>query len=275
MGLARQPNYRERQLGRTLRRLREQSRMSQEESAGRLRFSPSKMSRIEQGQARNYHEFLAMLDLYGVLTSEYEPYVRLFDRAQERGWWSVYGIADRGFVAMEAEAAKISSYQLGFVPGLLQTEKYMRATYAAARHPWRGKRLETEVEVRLRRTKRLHADPVLDLHAVLEESVVRRPTCDRAQLEHILSTAVLPNVTLQVLPQAVGSHDGLYSSFLVVDFPEADEASIAYLEYGFGTLEMEREEQVRLARLTFEHLAGLALDEARSVELIKQVIAGT
>jgi transcriptional regulator with XRE-family HTH domain len=44
-----EPNYRTRQLGRTLRRLREAAGMSQEELGRPLRFSKSKMSRIEQG----------------------------------------------------------------------------------------------------------------------------------------------------------------------------------------------------------------------------------
>ncbi|WP_246258311.1 hypothetical protein [Amycolatopsis anabasis] len=45
-----------------------------------------------------------MLDLYGVITPDFPDYVKLYDRADERGWWYAYGLDDRGFVSIEAEA---------------------------------------------------------------------------------------------------------------------------------------------------------------------------
>src|SRR5699024_2452379 len=66
------PNFRMRLLSRTLRGLREQCGLSQQEAGAKLRFSEKKMSRIEQGQVPGYHEFLAMLDLYGIIVSDYD-----------------------------------------------------------------------------------------------------------------------------------------------------------------------------------------------------------
>jgi transcriptional regulator with XRE-family HTH domain len=265
------PNYRRRQLGRTLRKLREAAGLSQEDAGRPLRFSTSKLSRIEQGYIPGYNDFLALLDRYGIIASDYGEYVRMFDYAKEKGWWHAFGLSDRGFVSVEAEASRIRTYQLGFVPGLMQTEAYMRETFAAARE-FEGRDLEAQVQVRLHRQLRLTEEPVLELHAIVDESALRRDPCDRAQLLRLLDVSDLPNVTFQVIPQAVGSHDGLYSNFIVAGFPERSEPDLAYLEYGFGSLQIEKEAEVRGASLMFEHLADLALDDGDSRALIERMI---
>ncbi|MFB9690349.1 helix-turn-helix domain-containing protein [Amycolatopsis plumensis] len=267
------PNYRRRQLGRTLRKLREAAGLSQEDAGRPLRFSTSKMSRIEQGYIPGYNDFLALLDRYGIIASDYDEYVRMFDYAKEKGWWHAFGLSDRGFVSVEAEAAWIRNYQLGFIPGLLQTEGYMRATFAGARDSFEGANLENQIKVRLRRQRRLVDAPLLKLHAVVDESVIRRDPCEAAQLRHLLDASELPNVTLQVLPQSAGSHDGLYSNFIIAGFPDRAEPDLAYVPYGFGALQIEKEPEVRAARLIFDHLADLALDEEDSRTLITGLIA--
>jgi DNA-binding XRE family transcriptional regulator len=254
------PNFRRRQVGRTLRRLREQSGLSQEEAGRPLRISKTKMCRIEQGWVPGYNDFLALLDRFGVLVSDYDEYVQMFDRAKEKGWWHAFGLDDRGFVPVEAEASVVRTYELGFIPGLLQTEAYMRATFAAARQPFVGKRLETEVAVRLRRRQRLYEDPRLTLHVIIDETALRREPCDGEQRRHIVELAALPNVTVQVIPHSVGSHDGLASNFSLVSFPDPHEPDLAYVEYGFGSLQIEKDVEVSAARLLFDHLASRALD---------------
>jgi transcriptional regulator with XRE-family HTH domain len=267
------PNYRRRQLGRTLRKLREAAGLSQEDAGRPLRFSTSKLSRIEQGYIPGYNDFLALLDRYGIIASDYGEYVRMFDYAKEKGWWHAFGLSDRGFVSVEAEASWIRNYQLGFVPGLLQTEEYMRATFAGARDPVEGDSLENQVRVRLLRQDRLTEAPVLNLHTVVDEFALRREPCDAAQLRRMLAAAELPNVEIQVLPQHVGSHDGLYSNFILAGFPDKAEPDLAYVSYGFGALQIEKEAEVRAARLTFDHLADRAMDHEDSRGFIARMIA--
>lgn len=265
------PNFRMRLLARTLRGLREQCGLSQQEAGAKLRFSDKKMSRIEQGQVPGYHELLAMLDLYGVIVSDYCDYIRMFDRAGERGWWHAYGLDDRGFVSIEAEASGVREYEIGHVPGLLQTEAYMREAFVSAREPLEGEHLENQVAVRLRRQRRLTEEPLLHLHAVIDESALRTPACDRGQLDSIIQRAALPNVTVQVIPNDAGIHSGLYSNFFVLSFPHAAEPDLAYVEYGFGSLQIEQKPEVQAATMMFEHLADLALDEPDSLALLRRV----
>lgn len=97
--------------------------------------------------------------------------------------------------------------------------------------------------------------------------------CGRKQLELILDRMKLPNVTVQVIPGTAASYDGLYSNFIVVSFQERAELDLAYVEYGFGSLQIEKEQEVRAASLSFDHLAGLALNDADSAALIERVHA--
>ncbi|QWF84288.1 hypothetical protein HUW46_07738 [Amycolatopsis sp. CA-230715] len=246
--------------------------MSLEDAGEPIRISKPKLSRIENGQYPSYNDFMALLDRYGVITNDYDHYVRMYDHAKEKGWWHAFGLDDRGFVPVEAEASVVRTYELGFVPGILQDEGYMRATFAATREPFRGKHLENQIAVRLRRQRRLVEQPVLRVRALIDESALRRPPCDRSQLKHIVALSALPNVTVQVLPIDLGSHEGLYSNFAVVGFPDPVEPDIAYVAYGFGSLQVEKVEEVRAARVVFDHLADLALDEQRTIALIERMI---
>jgi hypothetical protein len=91
-----------------------------------LRYDHRKLSRIENGQRPEYHAFRAMLDLYGLTVPEWEPYLDLHDRATEKGWWHPCGLEDQGFIRLENDACTVREFQLGYVPGLLQTEGYIR-----------------------------------------------------------------------------------------------------------------------------------------------------
>jgi transcriptional regulator with XRE-family HTH domain len=104
-----EPTFRERRLGDALRLLRERARLTQQEAARALRYDHRRLSRIENGQR-----------------PEWEPYLDLHDRATEKGWWHPCGLEDQGFISLENDACTVREFQLGYVPGLLQTEGYIR-----------------------------------------------------------------------------------------------------------------------------------------------------
>nr|WP_239154249.1 DUF5753 domain-containing protein [Amycolatopsis sp. FDAARGOS 1241] len=142
-----------------------------------------------------------------------------------------------------------------------------------AQHPLVGDRPEAEIAVRLRRQRRLAEVPPLALHEIIDESALLRSHCGSEELEHILTVGRLANVAVQVIPREVGSHSGLAGNFTVVSFPDPAEPDMAYVEYSFGSLQIEKDQEVRAARLMFEHLADLALDQEDSAALIKEMIA--
>ncbi|MFD9965097.1 helix-turn-helix domain-containing protein [Amycolatopsis sp. NPDC058986] len=270
------PNPRKRLLGRKLLRLREDTGMTQAEAGEPLRFSTSKLSRIELGHLPKYNEFLALLDRYGVIVSDYDDWVRQYDRAFEKGWWHAYGLNDKGYVSLEADADEVRTYELSYPPGLLQTESWMRTAFSSARVPLPPRKQDAEVAVRLRRQVRLTEDPPLILHAIIDESVLHRPDLPpaemRAQLGHMIECAALPNITLQVIPIDIGIHAGRNGGFTVLSYPKLGEPDVAFIEHGFGAMQFEKEHEVKPARLVFNHLMDVAFDEEDSIRLIRQVI---
>ena len=126
-----EPTARARRLRHELRRLREQAGLTHSEVAHRLEWSPSKLSRIENGQSRvNAGDVIDLLGVYGISDeTTREALIQLAREARRRGWWTRYTdvLGSGTYIGLEAEASAIHSYESQFVPGLLQTEDYARA----------------------------------------------------------------------------------------------------------------------------------------------------
>jgi hypothetical protein len=113
------------------------------------------------------------------------------------------------------------------VPGLLQTRRYAQALEKAAHVFYKpDMRPDGVVTARMNRQIPLEGPDPMVLHALLDEAVIRREIggCEvlREQLEHLLALAERPNITLQVIPYAVGGYGTMNGSFIIVDYPEPD-----------------------------------------------------
>lgn len=266
-----EPTHRMRRLGEVLRELRQRAGLSQLEAADRLNYDHRKISRIEKGQKPDYHGMRAMLDTYGVSVSQWEPYMEMYARALEKGWWTKYDLEDQGYISLEHDASKVCDYQIAYVPGLLQTEEYLRAGFGRARVQRSKRWIDNQVEVRMLRQKRLAAGEPLHLHAIVLESALAHAS--EAQLLHIGKRARLDHVTVQVITHAVGPNDGQMGSFTVLDFPVKADRSVLYVEHAAGSLHVEDPSKVKVAKLTFTHLSKLALTPQESAEWIGRLAA--
>ncbi|SEF30282.1 Helix-turn-helix domain-containing protein [Amycolatopsis pretoriensis] len=265
------PPFPRRQVGRSLRRLRERAGLTQSEAGEPIRISKSKLSRIEQGHLPGYNDFLALLDRYGVLASEYEEYVRMLDQAKEPGWWPRNPPRDFGYVGAEASASRVRGIEVGLVPGLLQTEAYARRVFEDSAIPWTGDQVTAMTEVRTKRQRRLCRDPDFRVHLIIDEVALRPPRCPRAQLERIIERTALPNLVVQVVPCAAGLHIGLSGGFTILDFPDPEEPGLVYTCGGFGALHLDRPKEIAEAHMQFKHLAKVALGEVASIEFLKRL----
>ncbi|MFD4640727.1 helix-turn-helix domain-containing protein [Lentzea sp. NPDC058436] len=263
------PTFRQVRLGEALKRLRERAGLSQREAAYRLRYNYQKLSRIENGQLPDFHGLRAMLDLYGVLMSEESPYIEMWERAVEKGWWHPYGIEDHGYISLEHDAVRVSAFSLGYIPGLLQTESYMRAVFRGWQVQRSRKWIENQVAVRRRRRERL--DDGLQYHAVIAEAAFAQ--ADREQLLHINDMGARPNVSVQVLPNAAGLNDGYNGSFLLLDFSYPGDMTVLYVEHPGGAAHVENVAQVKASKLVFKHLSKLALTPDESAEWVGRLAA--
>lgn len=263
-------------LGHALRELREVAGLSVEVAAPQLDWSASKLSRIENGQQSvDVHGVRSMLDLYDG-AERWEELTELARQTREKGWWRAFGLDDKGYVPLEAEATSVRDVTLGFVPGLLQTPGYARGMFLGAVEQRSPEHLDRIVAIRMRRQERLSSvvDP-LELIAVVDEAALHRVVGGvdvmRMQLAHLIAAAALPRTTLQVVPFAVGAHPTMAAGFTLLAFDGLGMRDIAYVEHAAGALHIAKEGDVERARLAFDRLRTLALSPDDSVALIERV----
>jgi hypothetical protein len=115
-------------------------------------------------------------------------------------------------------------------------------------------------------------DPML-LHALIDEAAIRReiggPDVFREQLEHLLTVADRPNITLQVVPFIAGGYGTMNGSFIIVDYPEPDDVPGVYLEYPAGGAWVDDEKDVQRFTTTFDQATAQALSPADTTKLIR------
>jgi hypothetical protein len=242
-------------LGAHLRRLRERAGVSRSEAGWAIRGSESKISRLELGRVGfKERDVVDLLSLYGVTDpAERDRLLRFAKDANNPGWWHRYGDVTPdwfdAYLGLEAAAELIRTYEIQFVPGLLQIPEYMRAV---ARLTPSAERSEAEVErfVALRRSRQeaFDRDPPLKLWAVIEESVLRRPIGGvevlRAQLTALLDAIQRTNITVQVVPTNSSGHPATGGAFSVLRFPEADLADVVYLEHLTSAVYLDKRDDV-------------------------------
>jgi len=275
------PTVRRRRLAFELRRLRERTQWTLEEVAEQLAWSATKVSRIETCRVGiALKDVGALLDLYQVDPAKREELIDLARDSRKKGWWQAYSDLSSEYttyIGLEAEAASMRSFASVVLPGLLQTEGYARAVIRSALLISSPGEIERRVEVRMARQKLLVQEEPLRLWTVLDEAVIRRPIGGsdvmRSQLKQLLDVADLPNVTVQVLPFAVGSHPGTNGAFEILEFPGLADPDVVFMENFTGSLYIERETDVYRYSLVFDHLRAKALDPDNSRRLITEAIA--
>jgi transcriptional regulator with XRE-family HTH domain len=269
------PPFLRRRLGRRLRVLREEAGLSLEEAAVKLEKTRSSLNRIETGTTRaDVHFVRSLMDVYDIYADDLLEQTRA---ALKPLWFRSYGVEDLGYVDVETHANSVCEFTGLNLPGLLQTEAYVRAMLGHGMRRRSAEQLNNDVQVRLIRKGRLTSvEGPLRLTAIIDEAALRRniggPAVMSEQLRQLIEMATLPTVTLQVLPLHAGAHSGLDGAFTLLVFPEPDESELLYVEYATGALHIEDEDEVRAARLKFDVLRSEALSPGDSMALIEHVI---
>ncbi|WP_329177911.1 DUF5753 domain-containing protein [Streptomyces sp. NBC_01477] len=116
-----------------------------------------------------------------------------------------------------------------------------------------------------------------DLWAVVHESVLRHTVGNshvmQAQLERILESSALANVTVQVLPFDAGSYPAT-GPFTVLGFPEQEDPDVVYRDGVTDAVYLERPEDIGQYTRAFDNLRALSLSPQRSIDLIEATIRG-
>ena len=274
------PTARRRRLATALRQLREERGLSCTDAGKTVGWSESKISRIETGRVGiRQPDLERLLDLYEVTGDARSALLTLGRQATHRGWWRSYSDAlpayFESYIGLEDGAKSLFTYQIQLVHGLMQTEEYAFAVLQAGQPTATADEVERQLAARATRQALLTSRSPLQMWAILDEAVLHRTVGGaavmREQLHRVCETAVLPNVTIQVLPFDAGAHASMGTSFELLEFPEVGDTDIVYIEDLSTSQYLETPTDIERYTLVFDHLRASALSPERSVAFIGQV----
>ncbi|MFI8814303.1 MULTISPECIES: helix-turn-helix transcriptional regulator [unclassified Streptomyces] len=202
----------------------------------------------------------------------------------EREWREIsHGSLLEGFpeyVGYEGRAVEIRLYEVGVLPGLLQTPEYAAvlaesAVKRGAITPEQARERVSLVAERQAALVRKSAAPLVLV--VLDESCIRRPVGGSdvmdAQLARLVEFAELSNTVLQVAPFDMGERRPFNLPLYILTL--SDRQLMSYAE-STQRGHLERESTSVVPLLTAYHqLQAEALSQAASVAMIEQLRKGT
>ena len=272
-----------------LRELRDQAGLGVAQVAKAMDWSFSKLTRIEKGDVSIQPlEARALLGHYGVTDENVIAELsRLARTSRSRQWYSRHRLtgAYAEFVAFENEAAFIHTWQLLFVPGLLQTRDYARAVTARTlRADPNDEQVQARVDLRMDRQQalfeRLDGPDAPQVVAIIDESVLRRPIGGRdvlaRQLDHLLELGQDPGrFLLGVAPLDLEHHSGLGGSFELLKFSGNSHGDVLFVEGAAGSdfLLTDRSSTDRHNAL-FQDLLDYGRTGDRALQMIKSLRDG-
>ncbi len=262
--------------GARVRSSREARGWKQDELAERVGYSGRHISSVETGRKPPTLRFSRSLDAVLGLTGTTESF--------ERAWGEIRnGSLLEGFpeyLGHEARAAEIRLFDVGVIPGLLQTPEYASAIEEG--YVRRGtlspeqadERVTFLVERQAALTRRRTPPMVI---AVLDESCIRRliggAEVMERQLAHLIEFADQPDTTLQLAPFSMGERHPFKRLVNLLTLP--DRSVMSYVESETnGHLDREITSVLPLVR-AYHQLQAEALSQAESVAMIEQLRKGT
>jgi transcriptional regulator with XRE-family HTH domain len=261
--------------GARLRSSREARRWKQDELAELVGYTGRHISAVETGRKPPTLRFSRGLDSAFGFEGSSESF--------ERAWCEIRrGSLLEGFpeyVAHEARAVEIRLYEIGIIPGLIQTPEYARVlAHSAVR---RGSITPEQADERVaflaeRQAALQRPRPPLML-LVMDESCIRRPIGGAEvmgpQLDKLLEFAELPNTMLQIAPFAIGERRPFDLPVNLLTLP--DRSVMSYVESQTRG-HLDRETASVLPLLTAYHqLQAVSASQAESVAMLRELRKGT
>jgi transcriptional regulator with XRE-family HTH domain len=248
------PTVRRMQLGARLRSLRLAKGVTRDQAGYAIRGSESKISRMELGRvAFKERDVTDLLRLYGVDDDEeHERLLELTREANSPGWWHAYGDVltswFQNYLDLEQSAELIRTYEVQFVPGLLQTDAYARAVIMLGHGTAAADEIDRRAKLRMARKQLLDRPEPPRLWAVIDEAVLRRQIGGRSvlreQIAYLIEMTSVPQVRLQVIPFASGGHAAAGGAFSILRFPNAEVPDVVYIEHLTSGLYLDKRDDV-------------------------------
>lgn len=212
--------------GEVVKAFRRRARLTQEEFAPRVRYSVPTVASIEQGRRFPPPAFVdradEVLDAFGVITAAAKHLSRQRGLAK---WF-------RHWAQLETDAISLSTYECRVVPGLLQSDTYVRAVFENRVPALSDDQIEVQLLARTERQRLLREGPHTEYSFIIEEALFLRRTGGKETtkdlIDHVLRCAELRNVELQLMPLQRENHAGLEGPIQLLETP--DHRLLAYSE---------------------------------------------
>ncbi|MFJ7195751.1 MULTISPECIES: helix-turn-helix domain-containing protein [unclassified Streptomyces] len=261
--------------GARIRSLREERGWKQEELAERMGYSGTHISAVETGRKMPTLRFSRNADQVFGTGETADTFERQYREIR-------HGSLLEGFpqyVGHEGRAVEIRLYEIGIIPGLLQTPEYARvlADSAVRRGVIAPEQAVERISFLAERQAALVRPRPPTMLVVMDESCIRRRVggdgAMAAQLDRLLEFAELPNTVLQIAPFEMGERRTFDLPMNLLTL--SDLSVVAYAESQMRG-HLERDTTSVLPLLTAYHqLQAEALSQAASVAMIREVRKGT
>jgi transcriptional regulator with XRE-family HTH domain len=262
---------RRRELGAELRRIREASGLNGVDMAGRLGWDPSMLSRAETGKRGITEiEIASYTGLCGLAGDRLTELLRLADEPDDYRVKPHGGLPDelRTLIFHEQTASHMENFEPIFIPGLTQTEGYARELFRDLGRE--GQVVEDAVRNRMNRRSILtRPDPALCSFYVHEQALrmlVGGPQVMYEQMLHLLFLTNRPQCSIRVVPVSAGAGGMATGPFVIFNYREG--APVVYVEQQTTCDFLESRKDLVGYRSALNRVASVALDEARSRQLI-------
>ncbi|SFL28145.1 helix-turn-helix domain-containing protein [Streptomyces pini] len=257
-----------RTFGAVVQALREHAGLSRAELGTWVRYSKHTVASVELGRRMPDESFVELAEIALGDTGALRKAAKHLTRGEPglAAWF-------RQWARLERLAVSLATYECRLVPGLLQTEGYMRALCENDIPPLTDEDLEATVRARLERQRLLHERPGTTFDFIVEEAVFMRRLggieVTRELLDHILGLVSRRNVTLQVMAADSEQHACLAGPVRLLETPDGQ--WLAYSEgQENGRLIADRKEVSRIQK-RYARLRSQALSPKESAGLLERM----
>jgi transcriptional regulator with XRE-family HTH domain len=240
--------------------------LSQDDFGRTIGYSGSHVSSVETGGRPPTKEYMRTIDEHHGTGGRFGRMLEKLAQLDAAPAWL------REWIQFEREAITLRWFELAYVPGLLQTERYARATLAGGRFV--PEDVDRIVASRLERQQILQRPRPPQLIAVLDEAILRRPVLDQPglmldQCEHLAELAAQEHIQVHVVPADAGMYLGLAGQFIIAELP--DGARVAHADNQLSAQIVDAPGDVAKLAKTWEIVRNEALPRRQSIERIKEV----
>ncbi|MGW6446785.1 helix-turn-helix domain-containing protein [Lentzea sp. NPDC055074] len=237
-----------------------------------LDWDEAKLSGVVNGKGgASLLEIATLLGVCRVVAAEREHLLSLHPEVHIKGWWQQHGmcapISLRTLCENLAVAESLTSWHTHLVPPFLQTVDYMHEVLlASSTVPKAEVQDRVKAQFAMQELLRGGKKCFFFIHELALHLCVGGAEVHAAQLLHLLLMAKWSNVSIRVLPAALGAHPGLAGPFTQLTFAKYE--PLVWMDTENSSLLDESTDAIAGYGKVIRALDEMSLDEADSKDLI-------